>query len=127
MVAAGCLQSCKALELGLQPVSRVHEKRDEMGGMAALDTPNTMILPKVLGAGSAALVEIGLFHPVDTVAKRLMANTSSAKTAGEIVFRDAANQPMLGKLKSLFPGMQFAVAYKGFQRIYKFGGQVSPT
>lgn len=95
-----------------------------MGGVAVLaDTPNTMILPKVLGAGSAALVEIGMFHPVDTVAKRLMNNSNNTKTTAEVVFRDAATQPLLGKLKSLFPGMQFAVAYKGFQRIYKFGGQ----
>lgn len=99
-----------------------------MGGVAVLgDTPNTMILPKVLGAASAAVVEIGMFHPVDTVAKRLMNNTNNTKTAVEVVFRDAASQPLLGKLKSLFPGMQFAVAYKGFQRIYKFGGQVRDT
>ena len=27
------------------------------------------------------------------------------------------------QVKSLYPGMQFAIAYKAFQRIYKFGGQ----
>jgi len=81
------------------------------------------VLPKIVGAGSAALVEIGAFHPVDTVAKRLMSNTDNTRSVGQIVFKQAADQPMMSKVKSLFPGMQFAVAYKAFQRIYKFGGQ----
>jgi hypothetical protein len=33
-------------------------------------------LARVLGSGSAGLLELILFHPVDTIAKRLMTNES---------------------------------------------------
>jgi hypothetical protein len=89
-----------------------------------MDTkPNTTILPKVVGACSAALVEIGIFHPVDTVAKRMMSNTDSTRAVGEVIFKHAHGQPLGVRMKSLYPGLEFAVAYKAFQRIYKFGGQ----
>eukprot|EP00240_Pyramimonas_obovata_P013221 CAMPEP_0118921156 /NCGR_PEP_ID=MMETSP1169-20130426/521_1 /TAXON_ID=36882 /ORGANISM="Pyramimonas obovata, Strain CCMP722" /LENGTH=247 /DNA_ID=CAMNT_0006861831 /DNA_START=230 /DNA_END=973 /DNA_ORIENTATION=+ len=41
----------------------------------------------------------------------------------EIVFKQAHEKPLGTRVMSLYPGMQFAVAYKAFQRIYKFGGQ----
>mmetsp|Transcript_236 Transcript_236/g.319 ORF Transcript_236/g.319 Transcript_236/m.319 type:complete len:298 (-) Transcript_236:65-958(-) len=94
-----------------------------MGIIQHSDAPSTAILPKVMGAASAACVEIGIFHPVDTVAKRLMSNTDNTRPIREVIFRNAVDLPALGKARSLFPGLQFAVYYKGFQRIYKFGGQ----
>lgn len=85
--------------------------------------PSTAILPKIVGASTAALVEIGIFHPVDTVAKRLMSNTDATRSVGQVVFKEAHEKAISTRLMSLYPGMQFAVAYKAFQRIYKFGGQ----
>lgn len=66
-----------------------------------------------------------LFHPVDTVAKRLMSNKEkfTSKTASSIIFRDKALAPLSQKLASLFPGLGYAAGYKIAQRIYKFGGQ----
>lgn len=60
--------------------------------------PSMKVLPKIVGAGSAALVEIGAFHPVDTVAKRLMSNTDNTRSVGQIVFKQAADQPMMSKV-----------------------------
>lgn len=80
----------------------------------------------------AGLMEIGLFHPFDTIAKRLMTNRSSIaqptiqQTLGklnEIVFKTHAHDNVLRKVMYLYPGSFYAVIYKVFQRIYKFAGQ----
>lgn len=91
----------------------------------------------------AGVAELLLFHPVDTVAKRLMSNKSkvhlswviavvykysiyqqvSFSTLSSIVFRDAATAPLGRRLLSLFPGLGYAAGYKVSQRVYKFGGQ----
>eukprot|EP00959_Pyramimonas_sp_CCMP1952_P016834 357053-Pyramimonas_sp.AAC.1 len=65
-----------------------------MGAHQNSSGPNTAVLPKVIGASSAALVEIGFFHPVDTVAKRLMSNTDGTRTIGEVVFKKAHEKPL---------------------------------
>ncbi|CAO3630288.1 unnamed protein product [Cunninghamella echinulata] len=89
---------------------------------------------RFLGSGSSGILELLLFHPVDTVAKRLMSNQtkvflpgntfSQNKAAMEVVvFKDAANKAFLKKYASLFPGLGFAAGYKVAQRVYKFGGQ----
>ena len=41
----------------------------------------------------------------------------------KVIFKEAHNQPLLVRYKSLFPGLGFAAGYKISQRIYKFGGQ----
>ena len=33
--------------------------------------------PKIVGGGISGVLEIGLFHPIDTLTKRLMFNTTS--------------------------------------------------
>ncbi|KAJ3209613.1 hypothetical protein HK099_008470 [Clydaea vesicula] len=84
---------------------------------------------RILGSGIAGFLELGLFHPVDTVAKRLMTNKlpigsePGKTTLSAIIFKDAAQKGTLLKYKSLFPGFGFAAGYKILQRIYKFGGQ----
>jgi hypothetical protein len=88
---------------------------------------------RVLGSGAAGITELCLFHPTDTVAKRLMSSTKSVVVRGDfgasmanantIIFRDAANLGVVGKAKSMFPGFGFAAGYKVLQRVYKFGGQ----
>ncbi|KAJ2161143.1 high copy suppressor of abf2 [Coemansia sp. RSA 552] len=89
---------------------------------------------RLLGAGASGILELFTFHPVDTVAKRLMSNTDkifggpqtmsqSLGKLNQVIFRDAANRATLSKYLSLFPGLGYAAGYKVAQRIYKFGGQ----
>ncbi|KAF8162703.1 mitochondrial carrier domain-containing protein [Crassisporium funariophilum] len=80
---------------------------------------------RVLGSGASGIAELLIFHPVDTVAKRLMSNKAkvSFSTLSPIVFRDAASAPVTAKFLSLFPGLGYAAGYKVAQRVYKFGGQ----
>ncbi|KAJ8660889.1 hypothetical protein O0I10_003533 [Lichtheimia ornata] len=89
---------------------------------------------RFLGSASSGILELLIFHPVDTVAKRLMSNQTRIFGAGHsmaesraalsnVIFKDAANEAFLKKYASLFPGLGFAAGYKIAQRIYKFGGQ----
>lgn len=88
---------------------------------------------RVIGSAVAGVSELAIFHPVDTVAKRLMANETQVLVAGNTtltasnlnhaVFKDAAAKGPLSKVGSLFPGIGFGAAYKILQRVYKFGGQ----
>nr|GAT61132.1 mitochondrial carrier protein [Mycena chlorophos] len=80
---------------------------------------------RVLGSGASGVAELLVFHPVDTVAKRLMSNKAkmSFTTANSIIFRDYATASLPRKFMSLFPGLGYAAGYKVAQRIYKFGGQ----
>lgn len=88
---------------------------------------------RILGSAIAGVSELAIFHPVDTVAKRLMSNESSvvvlnspASTAlnlNHAIFRESYNKNPLSKFGSLFPGVGFGAVYKVLQRVYKFGGQ----
>ncbi|EAU81800.1 mitochondrial carrier protein [Coprinopsis cinerea okayama7 len=80
---------------------------------------------RILGSGTSGIAELLIFHPVDTVAKRLMSNKSKVTFANlsPIIFRDAATAPLGKRILSLFPGLGYAAGYKVAQRVYKFGGQ----
>ncbi|GAA5909530.1 Ggc1p [Sporobolomyces salmoneus] len=78
---------------------------------------------RVLGSGTSGIAELIIFHPVDTVAKRLMSNKDTGKAISEIVFREHAKAAAGQKFLSLFPGLGYAAGYKVLQRVYKFGGQ----
>ncbi|KAF9236958.1 mitochondrial carrier protein [Melanogaster broomeanus] len=80
---------------------------------------------RVLGSGASGVAELLVFHPVDTVAKRLMSNKAkvSSSALNSIIFRDYATASVGRKFLSLFPGLGYAAGYKVSQRIYKFGGQ----
>lgn len=88
---------------------------------------------RIIGSAVAGVSELALFHPVDTVAKRLMSTetklitlNSPAQTAANLnsaIFRNAAAESIGQKAVSLFPGIGFGAAYKILQRVYKFGGQ----
>ncbi|KAB5590261.1 mitochondrial carrier [Ceratobasidium theobromae] len=73
---------------------------------------------RVLGSGASGVAELLVFHPVDTIAKRLMSNQAkvSMSTLSPIIFREYSNAPVLRKMLSLFPGLGYAAGYK-------FGGQ----
>jgi hypothetical protein len=95
---------------------------------------------------NAGVAELLIFHPVDTIAKRLMSNKAkvcsvmtrssqyvviddstrqevSFSKLSPIIFREYSTASLGRKLLSLFPGLGYAACYKVSQRIYKFGGQ----
>ncbi|KAI1841999.1 hypothetical protein JX266_011859 [Neoarthrinium moseri] len=81
---------------------------------------------RLLGSGTAGISELAVFHPVDTIAKRLMSNQTRITNASElntVIFKDKATAPVSRKFFSLFPGLGYAAGYKVLQRIYKYGGQ----
>ncbi|CAG8984182.1 hypothetical protein HYALB_00004165 [Hymenoscyphus albidus] len=83
-------------------------------------------LARLLGSGSAGIAELAVFHPVDTIAKRLMSNqgkVGSAAKLNAVIFKEKAGAPAGQKFFSLFPGLGYAAGYKVLQRIYKYGGQ----
>jgi len=79
----------------------------------------------VSGAGCAGALELIIFHPVDTIAKRLMNNkdTFTSENWKKVIFQEKAELDAFSQAKSLFPGMGYAAVYKISQRVYKFGGQ----
>lgn len=85
---------------------------------------------RIVGPGVAGALELLVFHPVDTVTKRLMSNEGSIRgqenpmrALNEVIFRKHADSGFFTKWRSLFPGLGFGAAYKVTQRVYKFGGQ----
>jgi hypothetical protein len=96
------------------------------------DSTNGNPIAKILGAAIAGISELMLFHPVDTITKRLMSHegrvvqSSVGQTAAllnTIIFRSNADAAVFKKYSSLFPGIGFGAGYKISQRVYKFGGQ----
>lgn len=90
--------------------------------------------PYIIGSATSGVLEILIFHPIDTIAKRLMSNTETIFKQGaprsenmtrlnDTLFRKAANKSIVGKWFSLYPGVNFGAAYKVLQRTYKFGSQ----
>lgn len=83
-------------------------------------------LARVLGSASAGILEIGVFHPVDTISKRLMSNHTkigSSSQLNSVIFREHAAEPLSKRVFTLFPGLGYAATYKILQRVYKYGGQ----
>jgi hypothetical protein len=78
---------------------------------------------RLLGSATSGIAELLVFHPVDTVAKRLMSNTDPHASMIKVLFKDKASAPAMTRFLSLFPGLGYAAGYKVLQRIYKYGGQ----
>ncbi|KAJ1530050.1 hypothetical protein HK096_008740 [Nowakowskiella sp. JEL0078] len=86
---------------------------------------------QILASGTSGFLELLIFHPIDTVGKRLINHRGSAigsttsqtmSNLRSIIFRDVQSKSILSKYASLFPGFKFAVLYKVSQRTYQFGG-----
>ncbi|KAL8815854.1 MAG: hypothetical protein Q9191_008415, partial [Dirinaria sp. TL-2023a] len=95
-------------------------------GSAAKEFKKESPAARLLGSGSAGIAELAIFHPVDTIAKRLMSNqtrVTSASALNTVIFKSYATSPLAQKFTSLFPGLGYAAGYKILQRIYKYGGQ----
>uniref|UniRef100_A0A6B2LBX0 Mitochondrial carrier protein n=1 Tax=Arcella intermedia TaxID=1963864 RepID=A0A6B2LBX0_9EUKA len=73
----------------------------------------------------SGILELIIFHPIDTIAKRLMANQGKVGLSNvmSVIFKDSAKAGVFRKWASLFPGVEFGAGYKVLQRTYKFGGQ----
>nr|CAG8457564.1 1950_t:CDS:2 [Entrophospora candida] len=91
-------------------------------------------LARLLGSGTSGILELFIFHPVDTIAKRLMTNQQKVFIPGaplhqgfnnleKAIFKDKHSATLFRKYTSLFPGLGYAGGYKVLQRIYKYGGQ----
>jgi hypothetical protein len=81
---------------------------------------------RLLGSGSAGIAELMMFHPVDTIAKRLMSNQgkiTGVTQLNQVIFKEKATSGIGTKFFSLFPGLGYAAGYKVLQRVYKYGGQ----
>lgn len=54
-----------------------------------------------------------VFHPVDTVSKRLMSNKAKfqASALNAVIFREYAQKSVGQKFLSLFPGLGYAAGY----------------
>ena len=100
---------------------------------------------RVLGSGTSGILELvrcsparlwgwlmrsqAIFHPVDTISKRLMSNKAkvralvesvvadidvtqlSTSTLSAVIFREHASKSAGGKFLSLFPGLGYAAGY----------------
>ncbi|CEP24311.1 GGC1 [Cyberlindnera jadinii] len=83
-------------------------------------------IARVLGSASAGICEIGVFHPVDTISKRLMSNSTKVTNLTQlnsVIFREHAAEAFGKRIFTLFPGLGYAAVYKILQRVYKYGGQ----
>lgn len=80
---------------------------------------------KIIGSSMSGILEISLFHPVDTIAKRLMHNKSKINRSNYsgVLFKEHHTSNLINKYKSLYTGAKFATGYKILQRTYKYGGQ----
>ncbi|KAI9823320.1 MAG: hypothetical protein M1832_002544 [Thelocarpon impressellum] len=99
---------------------------EAVAGSAAKDFKKESTTARLLGSGSAGIAELAVFHPVDTIAKRLMSNQGkigSTSKLNSVIFREFGDAKLPRKFLSLFPGLGYAAGYKILQRIYKYGGQ----
>jgi hypothetical protein len=79
----------------------------------------------------AGALEIAIFHPFDTAAKRLMSHkgaifngvSGTASNLNKVIFKKLADASVAEKVKFMYPGSGYAMGYKVLQRVYKFGGQ----
>lgn len=104
-----------------------------MATSGAMTSSSGVSNARLLGSAVAGVSELMIFHPVDTVAKRLMSTetnivvmssaSSTALNLNHAIFKESYNKGPFSKFGSLFPGVGFGAVYKILQRVYKFGGQ----
>mmetsp|Transcript_40727 Transcript_40727/g.53644 ORF Transcript_40727/g.53644 Transcript_40727/m.53644 type:complete len:322 (+) Transcript_40727:154-1119(+) len=111
-----------------------NKREQHVAALSPIGSSKGSTSARVLGSACAGVSELALFHPVDTVAKRLMSNqtqvfvsgqslAATASNLNEIIFKEAASKPIFQRYQSLFPGISYGAGYKILQRVYKFGGQ----
>merc|ERR1711998_55297 len=100
------------------------QQADCSGAENAVAKRSGLLLPRLVGSAFAGVAELSVFHPIDTVAKRLMTSKQNLQlsNSAEIIFRNQTGS-LAARVGSLFPGLGFAGLYKISQRSYKFGLQ----
>lgn len=87
------------------------------------------IYPKLIGSGIAGILEASIFHPADTISKRLMSNQSKLIITGDksnfkSILLQTKQNPILSKqIKGLYNGLGFSLVHRFTQRMYGYGGQ----
>ena len=87
------------------------------------------IYSKLIGSGIAGLLESTVFHPLDTISKRLMSNQNKLIIRGHdsnvynIIFQTNVNKKLIQQVKSLYNGITFSLMHRITQRMYSYGGQ----
>ena len=115
------------------PVATAGRERDGKHHHHHHHTAPSSPLAKLMGSATAGILELLLFHPIDTATKRLMTHqqpifgadksfSMSFSEAGTVVFK-GEQKGILSRYIALLPGLTFAAAYKVSQRVYKFGSQ----
>lgn len=84
---------------------------------------------KLLGSGFAGILESVIFHPADTISKRLMSNQQKLVVYGkqsnlkEILLHTKTKPTLNLQIKGLYNGLGFSLIHRFTQRMYGYGGQ----
>lgn len=87
------------------------------------------IYPKLIGSGTAGILESLIFHPADTVSKRLMSNQEKLILSGNksniksILLQTQINTTFKTQIRGLYNGLGFSLMHRFTQRMYGYGGQ----
>ena len=87
------------------------------------------IYPKLIGSGLAGVLESTIFHPADTISKRLMSNQNELIFRGNksnfksILLQTKQNPTISKQLRGLYNGLGFSLVHRFSQRMYGYGGQ----
>lgn len=90
---------------------------------------NNSIYPKLIGSGIAGILESLIFHPADTISKRLMSNQETLVVSGKksnlknILLQTQINTSLNQQLRGLYNGLGFSLMHRFSQRMYGYGGQ----
>lgn len=114
-------------------MTRNNSQETTLATSSAISSKSGVSNARILGSAIAGVSELMIFHPVDTIAKRLMSTetnvivmnsaSATALNLNQAVFKESYNKSPISKVGSLFPGVGFGAVYKILQRVYKFGGQ----
>ena len=87
------------------------------------------VYPKLIGSGIAGILEASIFHPADTISKRLMSNQNELIIKGtksnvkKILLQTNQNPTILKQIRGLYNGLGFSLVHRFTQRMYGYGGQ----
>ncbi len=83
-----------------------------------MSSDKSSIYPKLIGSGLSGFLEVGLFHPFDTISKRIMSNENKMIIFGkksnisEIIFNTCNKTPLITRCIPLINGIGFAMMHR---------------
>jgi len=90
---------------------------------------NDSIYPKLIGSSLAGILETIIFHPFDTMSKRLMSNEKTFVLRGptsnitQVLFQTNKPFSLYTQVPSLYRGIGYGLWHRCSQRMYGYGGQ----